>query len=247
MSREPLLATIGVTQGYGGPDVLRGVDLELHAGEGLALLGPNGAGKSTLLRLLAGLHRPRRGRILLRGGAFDPADPGHRRLVGFVSHESFSYEALSARENLQLAARLYGLGKRDAEIDALLGSLGLGWALRRPVREFSRGMGQRLSLARALLHDPPLLLLDEPFSGLDPAGVEGLGALLAERRRAGVAILMTSHDLVHLAPVATRVAWLHRGRVEPVALDPADPTGIEVAYRERFAPVAAREAEGKER
>jgi heme ABC exporter ATP-binding subunit CcmA len=234
LSGELLLATEGVTQGYGGPDVLRGVDLELRAGQGLALLGPNGAGKSTLLRLLAGLHRPRRGQIALRGREFNPSNPNHRRSVGFVSHESFSYEALSARENLRLAARLYGLEHTDRQIDDLLGAIGLGWVLRRPVREFSRGMGQRLSLARALLHDPPILLLDEPFSGLDPSGVEVLSALLAERRERGCGILMTSHDLTHLAPVATGVAWLHRGRVESVDLDPAASEVVEAAYRERF-------------
>ncbi|MCA9754190.1 MAG: heme ABC exporter ATP-binding protein CcmA [Candidatus Eisenbacteria bacterium] len=238
MSSDVVLATEKVTQGYGGPDVLRGVDLELRAGEGLALLGPNGAGKSTLLRLLAGLHKPRKGSISLRGRPFDPSDPDHRRSVGFVSHESFSYEALSAPENLRLAAKLYGLTKTESDITTLLGDLGLGWASKRPVREFSRGMGQRLSLARALLHDPPILLLDEPFSGLDPSGIESLSELLAARRRGGCAILMTSHDLSHLAPVATRLAWLHRGRALDTELDPADIPSVEAAYRERFAGAA---------
>lgn len=234
-----LLQAESITKGYGGPPVLRGADLALAAGQGIALLGPNGAGKSTLLRLLAGLHRPEKGRVLLDGRVFDPRDPGQRRLLGFVSHQSLSYDGLSARENLVLIARLHGFAANDPRIEEVLSEVGLDWVGERPVRTFSRGMGQRLSLARALLHRPRLLLLDEPLNGLDPDGCRALSLALSRLRESGTAILMASHDLVHLAPIVNTVALLKRGRLELRAeLNPADRTLVEAAYHRAFSPEA---------
>jgi heme exporter protein A len=213
MAAEPVLRVSGLVKGYGGPPVLRGVDLELGAGEGVVLLGPNGAGKSTLLRMLAGLHKPQQGNVWLRGEIFRPGDPEHRRGIGFVSHESLLYAGLSARENLDFTGALFGLSGRVERIRDVLQEVGLDWIGHRPVRAFSRGMVQRLTLARALLHRPALLLLDEPMTGLDPAGIRSLEQLLVRFRASGGGILMTTHDLAHVAPVATRVIFLKKGRV----------------------------------
>ena len=204
----------GVIKGYGGPPVLRGCDLLLSRGEGVVLLGPNGAGKSTLLRLLAGLHKPQEGTVDLDGEPFDPGDPDHRRRIGFVSHDSLLYGGLSARENLHFTAELFGLRDPQGRVTEVLREVGLDWVKSRPTRAFSRGMVQRLTLARALLHEPSLLFLDEPMTGLDPAGIRGLEERLIRFREAGGGILMTTHDLAHAAPVATRLVFLRRGRCE---------------------------------
>jgi heme exporter protein A len=241
MSEAPLLRVEGLAKAYGGPPVLRRVDLELRAGEGVVLLGPNGAGKSTLLRVLAGLHRPQRGRIFLQGRPFHPGDPEHRRAVGFVSHESFLYAGLSARENLRFTADLHGLPGRESLCERALGEVGLDWVGERPVRTFSRGMVQRLSLARSLLHGPRLLLLDEPMSGLDPEGIRRLEERLVSLREAGAGILMASHDLAHVAPVGTRTVFLVRGKlVEPGEVDPTSRPTLEERYREIFGERGAR-------
>ncbi len=217
---EELLLARGVVKGYGGPPVLRGIDLRLEAGAALALLGPNGAGKSTLLRVLAGLHKPQQGEVRLAGEPLRSNDPEHRRLLGFVSHEPLLYAGLSARENLRFTASLFGLTRPERRIEEALAAVGLDWVGSRPVRAMSRGMTQRLTTARALLPDPRLLLLDEPMTGLDPAGIRGLEEILIRFRERGGGILLTTHDLAHVAPVATRVAFLQGGRVvgeEPVA------------------------------
>lgn len=231
-----LLVARGITKGYGGPPVLRQLDLDLFPGQGLALLGPNGSGKSTLLRLLAGLHRPERGSIRLHDRPFDPRDPDQRRRIGFVSHQSLSYDGLSARENLKLIARLHRLPDPDDAVATALAEVGLAWVGERPVRTYSRGMSQRLSLARALLHRPELLLLDEPMSGLDPAGCRALEESLVRLRASGTAILMASHDLSRLGGIVTGVGLLRRGRIEIAEqLDPHDVEAVESLYRSAFA------------
>jgi heme exporter protein A len=208
-----MLRVQGVVKGYGGPPVLKGVDLALEEGEALALLGPNGAGKSTLLRILAGLQKPQQGSLFLMGQPFHGDEPEHRRRIGFVSHESLLYGGLSARENLRFTGALFGLRGADARIEEVLAQVGLEWVGLRPVRHYSRGMTQRLTLARALLHAPRLLLLDEPMTGLDPAGIASLEDLLITFRSRGGGVLMTTHDLSHVQPVATRVAFLKQGRI----------------------------------
>lgn len=237
---EPLLRVEKLEQAYGGPAVLRGVDLELDRGQGLALLGPNGAGKSTLLRVLAGLQKPGRGRIDLDGRRFRPANPEHRRRIGFVSHESLLYDGLTARENLHFFAKLFSLPSPVDRSEEVLRRVGLEWVGERPVRTFSRGMLQRLTLARALLHDPVLLLLDEPMTGLDPVGRSMLEERLAEVRARGAALLITTHELTGVRAVADRVAFLRRGRIAEqgsIAEYPAEV--LEARFRELFAPKEA--------
>jgi heme exporter protein A len=184
----------------------------LSGSEGLILLGPNGAGKSTLLRILAGIHRASTGSIRIEGQLASFRDRSVRRRIGFVSHETFLYDALTARENLRFFADLYGI--RDMKrVDQALLEVGLHRFADRPVAGFSRGMAQRLTLARARLHHPSLLLLDEPFVGLDPVAATELESILGEYRAGGGAFLMASHDLSHVERVGTRVLVLRGGAI----------------------------------
>jgi heme exporter protein A len=207
-----LLTIEGLTKAYGGPPVLRGITLTLSRGEGLIVLGPNGAGKSTLLRILAGIHRQGDGTILIDGARASFRDGAVRRKVGFVSHETFLYEALTARENLRFFGRLYGIRDED-RITRALQDVGLERFSGHPVAGFSRGMAQRLTLARALLHDPPLLLLDEPFTGLDPLASRDLEERLRSIVAGGSSFVMATHDLAHVSGVGTRLIVLRQGRI----------------------------------
>ena len=236
-----MLQVRGLVKAYAGPPVLRGCDLDCRAGEAVALLGPNGAGKSTLLWLLAGLHKPQEGQILLDGRLFRPDLADHRRRIGFVSHDSLLYAGLSARENLQFVASLFALPRATDRIDEALREVGLEWVGERPVRAFSRGMVQRLTLARALLHRPGLLLLDEPMTGLDPAGIRSLEELLIRFRQEGGAVLLSTHDLSHVDPIATRVVFLRKGRVEDGGeIGLYGGRGLEERYHEMFPARPAR-------
>jgi heme exporter protein A len=207
---EVAIAAHGVERRFGGVRALRGVDLEVAGGETLAVFGSNGAGKTTLLRILAGLLRPNAGDVRLFGQVL-PGEASLRRRIGVVGHETFIYGDLSATENLSYYARLYGVGPaRGAE---LLAEVGLRDAAHRPARTYSRGMLQRLSLARAILHEPDLLLLDEPFTGLDALGGDVLAGVFARVRAAGATIVLTTHDFERGIEAATRAVVLHRGRI----------------------------------
>ena len=227
----PPIHARGLARAFAGVPVVAGVDLTVGAGEVVVLLGPNGAGKTTLLRMLALLVRPTEGELALFGTGGRVAPPELRRRIGYAGHESLCYPDLTAAENLTFYARLFGVGDAPARIAEMLAWAGLDGAGRRPVRAFSRGMAQRLALARAMLHDPDLLLLDEPWSALDPAAAAALTERLAALRAAGRAIVLTTHDVPRAAPVATRVAVLARGRVAWSSEGPIrDVAAVEAAY-----------------
>lgn len=201
----------GLEKRFGHTAALRGIDLELASGRSLAVLGPNGAGKSTLLRLLAGLARPSAGTLEVAG---EPAGQrGTRARVGYVGHATLLYPALTARENLIFAARLQNLASPAERADALLAEEGLEAAAHRRAGDFSRGMAQRLSIARGLVHDPPLVLLDEPFTGLDRGSAERLISRLTRLREEGRSIVLVSHDVARAAAVADEAIVLARGRI----------------------------------
>ncbi len=199
----------GLWYSYGRQRVLRGVDLAVASGTGLAVLGPNGSGKSTLLRILAAMARPRAGRIRLQGE--DPfADPRVRGRLGFLGHEPMLYRGLSVTENLHLLAALYDLPDAPTRAARLCRLLRID----RPgalVRTLSRGMQQRAALARALLHRPKILLLDEPFTGLDPDGADDLCRILDEFRQEGGAVVVTAHSEAEALRVADEAAVLAAG------------------------------------
>lgn len=209
----------GLIKRFGYTVVLRGVSLRIPEGQTVVLLGPNGAGKTTLLRILATLLKPSAGRV--RIGGFDLAKNPHRvrHLLGYVSHQPLLYPDLSARENLRFFARLYGMPRADVRIDELLETVGLARRADDLVRTFSRGMVQRLTIARALLHNPPILLLDEPDTGLDPHAAAMLAALLRDVAGSGRTILLTTHNLARGVDFADRVLVLAGGKI--VADEPA--------------------------
>lgn len=205
-----------VSRRFGPVTALAAVTCDVPAGQSVLLLGGNGAGKSTLLRIVAGLIRPTSGEVLLgEGKGGTPATPACRAQIGYLGHKSLLHDYLTARENLVLYARLYGRPAGDAERDAdrWLADVGLERAAERPVRGFSRGMFQRLALARSLIHEPRLLLLDEPDSGLDTEGRARLAAAIERTRARGVTILHVSHHAESAVATSDRVVILRRGNV----------------------------------
>jgi len=209
----PPVAARGLQRRYGAVSALRGVDLTLLPGECLTIFGPNGAGKSTLLRILASLVRPTAGSVSIFG--FDPRrqpDQARRRL-GFIAHSSFLYGGLTARDNLSFHARLFDLDDAAARVAQSLDDVGLADRADDPVRGFSRGMQQRLCIARALLHEPELVLLDEPYTGLDQHASRMLRGILEQVRGRGRSVVMVTHHLEEGLGVSSRLAIMTRGRV----------------------------------
>ena len=207
----PAIRARGIEKRFGRANALRGVDLELASSSSLALLGPNGAGKTTLLRLVAGLARPSAG--TLEVGGERAGKPAARAQVGLVAHATFLYPQLTARENLIFAARLFGVANPRARADELLAEAELDHVAHRPAGAFSRGMAQRLSIARGLVHDPSLLLLDEPFSGLDRSASRGLAARLAALRERRCSLVIVTHDVDRAVELADAALVLAGGRV----------------------------------
>jgi heme exporter protein A len=194
-------------------NALAGVDLDVGSGEAVAILGANGAGKTTLLRLLATLLRPSDGSLNLFGQPLKDGGAGARRRIGFLAHASFLYPDLTPIENLEFYARAFGVDDADTRVQQVLDEVGLlGWRTR-PVRTLSRGLEQRCSLARVLLHRPDLLLLDEPFNGLDADSAAMLTAVLQREHARGATVLMTTHDLPRALAVCGRGLILSRGRI----------------------------------
>ncbi len=206
-----MIETRSLKKTFGLRPVLRGVDLAVAPGECLALMGPNGAGKTTLLRILATLSKPTAGLVRVAGLPLPAAAGEVRRRLGVVAHHPLLYADLTAHENLEFYARLYGLTDYDQRIAAVLEQVGLAARRHDLVRTFSRGMQQRLAIGRALLHNPQVMMFDEPYTGLDPHASEMLDEVLAAARWAGRTTLLTTHDLARALALADRVAILARG------------------------------------
>lgn len=204
-----------VTKVFGLRPVLKGIDLMVAEGEFLTLFGPNGAGKTTFLRIVSTISRPTAGQVRVAGYWVPQQATAARSVLGVVSHAPLLYGDLSAEENLQFYARMYGIDgpKRNDRIAHVLKAVGLSARTNDLVRTFSRGMQQRLAIARAILHDPPVLLLDEPYTGLDQDAAAILGEVLQDVATRGRTVLMTTHNIARGLALADRVAILSRGKI----------------------------------
>jgi heme exporter protein A len=205
------LQATDLVRAFGTRRAVNGVSLTLAPGDCLALFGPNGAGKTTLLRLLGGLLRPTSGSAAIEGIAL-PGDTDVRCRVGIVSHQTMLYDVLTARENVEFAARMYGVPDVRAAADDVLARLGASSFADVRVRSLSRGMQQRVSVARAIVHAPSVLLADEPFTGLDTAGAAALTAMLAALRDSGATIVIVTHNLDEALALCTVAAIMREGR-----------------------------------
>ncbi len=198
---------------FGPKTVLRGLDFNVESGEFVALLGPNGAGKTTFLRILASLSRPAMGQVRIAGYHLPGQASAVRRRLGVVSHQPLLYGDLTAEENLRFYGRMYAVPSLDGRIAEVLDMVGLTPRRRDLVRTFSRGMQQRLAIGRAVLHDPDVMLFDEPHTGLDQDACVMLDTVLREVAALGRTVVMTSHDLARAADLASRFDVLSRGKV----------------------------------
>lgn len=229
-SDSPLLGVHSLTKHFGALAALRGVSLDIQAGEFVVLAGPNGAGKSTLLNCISLILQPTSGTIRYRGTDIRAVATEFRRGLGYIAHYLFLYGDLTGQENLRFFARLHGCSPGPAELAHRLDGVGLKAAGDRPVRTYSRGMRQRLAIARALVHRPEFLLLDEPFTGLDPQAANRLTDLLGQLRGEGRTVLMITHDLPRALILGDRLLIMNRGRlcgqVRPGDPDAADLDGL---------------------
>jgi heme exporter protein A len=196
---------------FGLKTVLRKLDFQVAEGEFVGLIGPNGAGKTTLLRILASLSRPTFGKVQIAGQLLPDQADAVRYKLGVLSHQSLLYGDLTADQNLRFFGRMYGVVNLDARITYILDMVGLRARRRDLVRTFSRGMQQRLAIGRAIFHDPQLLLLDEPYTGLDQDAASTLDAILKTVTAKGRTVVMTSHDLARVSEMASRFDVLSHG------------------------------------
>jgi heme exporter protein A len=206
-----MIEVIKLGKVFGGKKVLRGVNFNASAGEFIALLGPNGAGKSTFLRILASLLRPTSGQVRIAGYRLPQEATSFRSHLGVVTHQPLLYGELTAVENLRFFGRLYGINNLYNRVNEVLALVGLTMRNQDLVRTFSRGMQQKLSIGRAILHDPDVLLFDEPHTGLDPDACDMLDKLLKSVATRGRTVVLTSHDLSRVESLANRFDVLTKG------------------------------------
>ena len=218
---------------FGLKPVLRGMDFSVESGEFVALLGPNGAGKTTFLRILASLSRPTLGIVNIAGYSLPGQAAAVRRRLGVVSHLPLLYGDLTAEENLRFYARMYNVALAEKRISEVLEMVGLASRRRDLVRTFSRGMQQRLAIGRAVLHDPEVMLFDEPHTGLDQDACQMLDTVLREVAARGRTVVMTSHDLARVADLASRFDVLSRGVIAAsIQRSQMDPNNLLAFYRQ---------------
>jgi heme exporter protein A len=222
------VAASGLTKRFGAAVALAGLDLQLAAGASLAVLGPNGAGKSTLLRLIAGLTRPTAGSLTID----DERAHGRevRARVGYIGHATLLYPALTAHENLLFVGRMHGVTDPAGRAEALLAEEGLAAVADRTVGGFSRGMAQRVAIARGLMHDPAIVLLDEPFTGLDRRAAERLTGRLERLRGAGRTLVLVTHEIARAARLSDAALVLNGGHVVHESRGEMAPAALESAY-----------------
>jgi heme exporter protein A len=232
---DAVVATENLSRSFGSRRAVDGVTLSVAAGDALALFGPNGAGKTTLLRMLGGLLRPTAGKAQI-GDVPLPGGPEVRKRIGVISHHGLLYDALTARENVEFAARLYGATDPRGRAEKALDAMRILDRADTPVRALSRGMRQRVSVARATVHEPGVILADEPFTGLDVVGARALTTLLLTLRAGGAALILVTHNLDEGLSLASHAAIMNRGRlVRLEARDDIDPPSFASQYHDLVA------------
>lgn len=221
----------GLKKSYGNFEVLKGIDLSVRKGEFYTLFGPNGAGKTTLIKLLATLTDPTSGSLSVSGFDAKKDVQNIRSILGVISHEPYLYESLTALENIKFFAELYGLKDSNIRANFVIKQVGLVSRANDIVRTFSRGMKQRLTVARAIVHEPKILLLDEPYTGLDQHGSQLFGEMLLSLKNQNRTILMTTHNIEEGLDLSDRVGILAKGQI--VFESPSDqinPTDFKTLY-----------------
>jgi heme exporter protein A len=229
---RPVVATEKLTRTFGSRRAVDGVSISVGSGDALAIFGPNGAGKTTLLRILAGILKPSAGDARI-GDAKLPGGPEVRRRIGIVSHYSLLYDALTARENVEFAARLYGVRDVRERAGNVLRAMQILDRANTPVRALSRGMKQRVSVARAMVHDPDVILADEPFTGLDVVGSKALSRLFTGLKERGAAVILVTHNVEEGLSLSTQAAIMNSGRIVRMESRSAiDPSSFAREYQE---------------
>jgi heme exporter protein A len=213
MSATFALQAEDIRKTFGHFTALAGVTVDVRRGEFLTLFGRNGAGKTTFLKIASTLVRATHGKLRIEGIDIHEEPEKARRHIGFLSHNTYLYRDLTPVENLRFFAQLYGVPNAEHRIHSLLDRVGLKRRASDPVRAFSRGLHQRVGIARVMLHDPSLILLDEPYTGLDANAIETLNLMLDEAVAAGKTVILTTHDLEQGLRAATRAAIIDRGKI----------------------------------
>lgn len=227
----------GLTKSFGRTPVLRGVDLDVPRGTVLSLLGPNGSGKTTLIRVLATLTRPDAGDIHVCGVGLGRDGARLRRAIGLVGHDPLLYDDLTARENLRFVCRMFSLDRADDRVERVTDLMGMSADLDRKIGAMSHGMKKRFSIARALLHDPQVLLLDEPETGLDQEALALLDEVISLRSDSTMTVIMTTHNLERAVALGDRIAVLARGRVAyHESVESSDTDAARQAYMRHIGP-----------
>lgn len=203
----------GLIKTIGDKMILRGINLSIEKGESIAILGPNGAGKSTVLKIIAGLIKPTDGEVKINGMDFKRDSYEVKRKIGFLSHNSFLYDHFTPLENLKFFGELYGVEDVDKKAKQLVDEVGLSFFMHDPVRSFSRGMLQRIAIARAIIHDPEILLFDEPHTGLDQEAIKILNEVIIKMKNNGSTVIMVTHDFHQAVKTCDRVMIFRKGKL----------------------------------
>ncbi|MFN7253322.1 MAG: heme ABC exporter ATP-binding protein CcmA [Anaerobacillus sp.] len=208
-----MIETKGLIKTIGDKMVLRGINLSIKKGESVAILGPNGAGKSTILKIISGLIKATSGEVLIDGITLKRDSYDQKRKIGFLAHNSFLYDHLTPLENLIFFGKLYGVENVEEKAKQLVADVGLSFFIHDPIRSFSRGMLQRIAIARAIIHDPEILLFDEPHTGLDQHAIKLLNEVIMNMKAKGSTIVMVTHDFHQAVETCDRVIIFKNGKL----------------------------------
>lgn len=229
----------GVNKTIGEKKILRNINLQLKKGETIGLIGPNGAGKSTVLNLISGLMKPSSGKINIFGKQLKEHPMEIKNKIGYLSHNSFLFDHFSPLENLKFFAKLYGIEEGERKAKDLIREVGLTYFMNEPVRSFSRGMIQRLNIARALIHEPEILLLDEPHTSLDQQAIQILNHFIIKMKQRGATIILVTHDIKAAAHLCERIVVMKDGTI--IADFQASEQNVNLIFEKYFSQVSYNE------